>query len=455
MRSPARVRAPCGEPPTRARPKWRRALLVISVALVSACDAAFHARRLAGTSAPQLSFAFGDGSHDSQAVQGDPVVLDVSVPRVGYSLMADLATQTVDPTRLVLLCDRPLGDPQSGGIDPGVNVTPFAIAQGFVQIVDGGGATFDVRFDMNSGAPLQFPTGLLRFTLFAVDDADRVSSPFLVELTLVSPERPTLVLRLERPPPGSVPTGLSLPLGSDGQPFVGEQLPFALIAQGIPNPSTGTAFTLLLGPNGIDPTRLQITADHDLGDPLNGGIAAGTNLAPLFATDIDFIVDPDTGGFTTGMLFPLDALFSPALGSTTFSGTVLDDADVASDPQTATLAVDPRVTLSLDVQPIFSGHCGFGCHDGDFPFLGQDLSTGHSYASTVNVRAVETPDDSCATLRVAPYDSDASYLFHKVSGTHLGGCVNGSGDQMPPGLPLGGDDLATIEGWILQGAPDD
>lgn len=430
-------------------------MLLFGVALVAACDAAFHARHLASVSVPQLSFGFGDGTSAHQAVQGDPVELDVAVPRVGYSLMADLATQSVDPTRLVLVCDRPLGDPLAGGIAPGVNVTPFAIAQGWLSIVDGGGPTFDVRIVMDTGTPLQFSTGLSRFTLFTVDDADRVSAPFVVELTLVSPERPTLVLRLERPPAGSVPTGLSLPLGGDGLPFVGTTLPFALIAEGIPNPSTGAAFTRLLGPNGIDPTRLDITADQDLGDPQNGGIAAGTNLAPLFATDIQFIVDPTTGGFTTGMLFPLDALFSPALGTTTFTGTVLDDADAESDPQSATLAVDARVTLSLDVQPIFSGHCGFGCHDGDFPFLGQDLSTGHSWASTVNVRSQETPDDSCATLRVAPYDSDASYLFHKVSGTHLGGCVNGSGDQMPPGLPLGSGDLATIEGWILQGAPDD
>jgi hypothetical protein len=425
------------------------------IASVAACDAAFHGRHFAATSAPQLSFGFSDGSHDEQAVQGDPVELRISVPQVGYSLAVDPATKEVDPARLVLTSDRPLGDPQSGGIDPGVNVTPFAIAQGWLTAVDGGDSTFDVRVAMDSGAPLLFPTGLTRFTLFVVDDADRTSSPFTVELTLASPARPTLVLKLERPPADRIPTGLSLPLGPDGLPFAGEQLPLALVAEGIPNPSTGADFTRLLGPNGIDPARLEITADHDLGDPSNGGIAAGVNLAPLFATDLDFIVDPGTGGFTTGMLFPLDAAFSPALGTTTFAGSVLDDDDVASDPQSATLEVVARVTLSLHVQPIFSGHCGFQCHDGDFPFLDQDLSVGHAYASTVNVRAVETPDDSCATLRIAPYDPDASYLFHKVSGTHVGGCVQGSGDQMPPGLPLGDADLATIEAWILQGAADD
>jgi len=428
---------------------------LLGVATMSACDSAFHGRSSSRSALAPLSFQFDDGSKQASALQGDPVELRVELPRVGYTRVVDPATLAVDATRLVLVGDRPLGDPQAGGIDAGVNITPFALAQGWVSVVDGGGATLPVRFVMDSAAPLLFPAGLLRLTLFVLDDADRVSSPFLLELTLFSPERPTLVLRLERPPAGRIPTGLSLPIGGDNLPFAGERLPLALVAVGIFNPATGVSFTRLLGPNGIDPARLEIVADHDLGDPLNGGIAAGTSLAALFATDLDFIVDPQTGGFTTGMLFHGDDAIAPALGATTFSGTVLDDADVASDPQDATLEVETRVTLSLHVQPILSANCGFECHDGDFPILDQDLSTGKTYGSTVGVRAAETPDDSCATLRVAPYDSDASYLFHKVSGTHLGGCVNGSGDPMPPGLPLGSDDLATIEAWILQGAVDD
>jgi hypothetical protein len=78
------------------------------------------------------------------------------------------------------------------------------------------------------------------------------------------------------------------------------------------------------------------------------------------------------------------------------------------------------------------------------------------WAATVSVRASETADDSCAAVRVAPYDPDASYLIHKLRGTHLGGCVNGAGDQMPQfAPPLQESDIATIEQWILQGAQDD
>ena len=260
---------------------------------------------------------------------------------------------------------------------------------------------------------------------------------------------------LRTPPSGATTTRLSLPPDGGGNPLLGERRAFALTVAGIPNPTTGAAFTRLLGPNGIDPARLVVTADHDLGDPTKGGIAAGTNLAPDFATDLDFVVDPVTGGFTTGMVFPADATFAAALGTTTFTAMVLDDADVPSDPQAVGLDVVPRTTLAANVQPILSGHCGFQCHDGDFPILDMNLSDGKTFVHVVNVRAVETPDDSCATLRVAPYDAEASYLFRKVSGTHLGDCAQGSGDQMPPGLPLGADDLATIEQWILQGAFDD
>jgi hypothetical protein len=429
--------------------------LVVAVVALASCDSAFHGGTTVGGAVPRLAFSFGDGTQEADVVQGDPVGLRVTLPRVGYARVVATPSLVVDPSRLVLVCDRPLGDPQAGGFAPGVNLSTFAADQGWLTAFDGGGATLEARFDMDSDTPLLFPTGLLRFTLFVEDDADRISAPFVVELTLISPERPTLVMRLERPPADRITTGLSLPLGLDGLPFVGEQLPLALVIEGIPNPASAARFTRLIGANGIDPARLVVSADHDLGDPQNGGVAAGENLASRFAIDLDFVVDPDTGGFTTGLLFHDDDLLSPALGTTTFSGTVLDDGDVLSDPQTATLEVESRVTLSLHVQPILSANCGFECHDGQFPILDQDLSTGHTYASTVGVRAAETPDDSCATLRIDPYDTDASYLFHKVSGTHLGGCVNGSGDSMPPGLPLGSSDLAVIQEWILQGAPDD
>lgn len=402
-----------------------------------------------------LSFAFASGGTKFDALQGDSVEVRIDVPRVGYQRMLDSTTFAVDPARLEITSDRDWGAPSAGGIAAGTPLTQFMIDQDWLAVSDPGGDVREIRIVMNSGSPLEFPSGLMRLSMQVTDDIDRTTTPFVVELTLISVERPTLSLRFESPPTGSTPTGQSLPLDDNGNAFVGESLPFALIVEGIPNPTTLAGFTLLFGQNGIDPARLVVTADQDLGDPGNGGIAAGTNLASLFATDIDFILDPDTGRFVTGMLFPIDATFNPLLGTVVFSATVLDDSDVESDLQVAGLDSVPRVTLSGNVQPIFSAHCGFSCHDGDFPVLDLNLSDGESWSHAVNVRAKETPEDSCATLRVAPYDSDASYLFHKISGTHLGGCVNGSGDQMPLGLPLGQEDRDLIEEWILQGAMDE
>src|SRR5262249_34185207 len=140
----------------------------------------------------------------------------------------------------------------------------------------------------------------------------------------------------------------------------------------------------------------------------------------------------------------------------TFSALVLDDDDIASDPQSAPLDVVARVTLSAHVQPIFDFNCAFsGCH-GAFPVLGLDLTAGASRAHTVDVPASETPAGSRPWLRITPYDTAASYLFHKLDDTHLGGCVNGSGEQMPLGGPfLSDSDLGLVEQWILQGAVDD
>jgi hypothetical protein len=430
-------------------------LATVLLALAFACDSAYQSRNGTNGTGATLVFEFAGGASHDVAVQGDPVELQIDVPLIGYTRMLDPTTLVVDPGRLLLTADRAIGDPLQGGFAPGDSLTAFALAQGWVTVLVPPGPSREIHVVMDTATPLLFPAGLLHLSLRATDDVGRVSTPFVVELTLISAQRPTLVLRCETPPSGTTTTGLPLPPDDSGNPLLGQGRAFALTVAGIPNPTTGAAFTLLLGPNGIDPARLVVTADQDLGDPTKGGIAAGTNLAPQFATDLDFVVDPVTGGFTTGMLFPADAPFAPALGTTTFTATVLDDLDAPSDPQQVALDVVPRVTLSAGVQPVLSAHCGFACHDGDFPILDMNLSDGQTFSHVVNVRAQETPDDSCATLRVAPYDTAASYLFHKVTNTHLGGCVNGSGDWMPPGIPLGADDLATIEQWILQGAFDD
>ncbi len=107
-----------------------------------------------------------------------------------------------------------------------------------------------------------------------------------------------------------------------------------------------------------------------------------------------------------------------------------------------------EVTLSRDVQPIFTGNCTFsGCHAGSSPEQGMSLSAGQAFGSVVNVAARQLPGMN----RVTPNQPDNSYLVHKVQGTHL--AVGGSGSRMPLNRsPLSQSDIDLIRAWIQAGA---
>ncbi len=107
-----------------------------------------------------------------------------------------------------------------------------------------------------------------------------------------------------------------------------------------------------------------------------------------------------------------------------------------------------EVTLSRDVQPIFTGNCVFsGCHAGSSPEQGMSLSAGQAFGSVVNVAARELPSMN----RVTPNQPDNSYLVHKVQGTHSN--VGGSGSRMPLNRsPLSQSDIDLIREWIQAGA---
>ena len=107
-----------------------------------------------------------------------------------------------------------------------------------------------------------------------------------------------------------------------------------------------------------------------------------------------------------------------------------------------------EVTLSRDVQPIFTGNCVFsGCHAGSSPEQGMSLSAGQAFGSVVNVAARELPSMN----RVTPDQPDNSYLVHKVQGTHL--AAGGSGSRMPLNRsPLSQSDIDLIREWIQAGA---
>jgi hypothetical protein len=118
--------------------------------------------------------------------------------------------------------------------------------------------------------------------------------------------------------------------------------------------------------------------------------------------------------------------------------------------------IDPgqgaNATFSSLSQRIFVPSCAVSsCHAGNPPpSAPMSLEQGQAYASLVGA-----PSDEMPTLpRVAPGQPDQSYLLYKLRGT--AGSIGGVATQMPLGqAPLTDAEIADIETWIANGAPND
>lgn len=109
------------------------------------------------------------------------------------------------------------------------------------------------------------------------------------------------------------------------------------------------------------------------------------------------------------------------------------------------VAAEASVSFSNDVQPIFDMHCVF-CHQSAAAQGGLVLQQGMAYEQLVDVKSSQSE-----LLRVAPGDREASYLLHKLRGTHLS--VGGEGSAMPLGGPsLSEEQIELIGTWIEEGA---
>lgn len=108
------------------------------------------------------------------------------------------------------------------------------------------------------------------------------------------------------------------------------------------------------------------------------------------------------------------------------------------------------VSLMFDVQPLFDSYC-VSCHMLESAQGELVLEQGEAHRHLVAV-----PSTQATMARVAPGEPGASYLVHKVRGTHLD--AGGSGLPMPYGSEVSAgisvDAIETIERWIAQGAPD-
>ena len=118
-------------------------------------------------------------------------------------------------------------------------------------------------------------------------------------------------------------------------------------------------------------------------------------------------------------------------------------AGVDTEPD-ADFTVAPA-SFGATVQPLFDLACN--CHQTE-PFLMApfSLKPGEAYQNLV-----QQPSMQLQTMAlVEPFALNESYLWHKVSGTHLE--VGGTGEIMPSTLPLDAEQLAVIERWIAGGA---
>ncbi len=138
--------------------------------------------------------------------------------------------------------------------------------------------------------------------------------------------------------------------------------------------------------------------------------------------------------------------FQIALVAVMGLGAALAACGTRKSPTEPNDVPDPTATFSRVQAEVFTPSCALsGCHSGASPQQGMDLSAGRSYASIVNVRAVES-----TRLRIAPGDPDASYLISKVRGD-----ATITGSRMPLGGALPPDREKLLVDWVRRGAPND
>lgn len=152
----------------------------------------------------------------------------------------------------------------------------------------------------------------------------------------------------------------------------------------------------------------------------SGSLTAATGQTVSFVATVS---DPD-GDAVTGMEWDFgDGVTASGLevvhvynqtGTYTVTFTATDEHGLA-DPTPATIGatvVPVTATLSQVQLLVFTPSCAFAnCHAGSNPQQGMNLSTGQSYASTVNVASHEQP----ALDRIEPGSPEQSYLWRKVT----------------------------------------
>ena len=117
-------------------------------------------------------------------------------------------------------------------------------------------------------------------------------------------------------------------------------------------------------------------------------------------------------------------------------------------PMTTGAVEGESVSFEADLLPVLKARCAV-CHMTGKEPGGMALTPDKAWSDLVSQDAL----GAAGWQRVAPGDLDASYLMHKLWGSHRS--VGGSGSRMPmhqPALPKSVQEQ--FASWILAGAPD-
>jgi hypothetical protein len=105
------------------------------------------------------------------------------------------------------------------------------------------------------------------------------------------------------------------------------------------------------------------------------------------------------------------------------------------------------IHFQKSIQPLLNQRCVMCHQEGSAPG-GLSLDPAHAYKSLVGVPSTQAP-----LARVSPGQPDKSYLWHKLSGTHVE--AGGSGVRMPLGGEMPAEEMSRLRTWIEQGARPD
>lgn len=181
---------------------------------------------------------------------------------------------------------------------------------------------------------------------------------------------------------------------------------------------------------------LACTPDKDPQTPVTAGML--TSTAPPATSD-----DPPDEPTTTAADTTTTSGVDPTTGDASTTGT-----SSTTDPTTTAGDTTASLSHDVDIAPIWGLHCT-NCHrvGGSAESTGVILTADEAYAAIVGVPSASVP----GLALVEPGVPEASYLMHKLWGTHTE--FGGVGLQMPLGGELPVADVDRIAAWIGEGAP--